>query len=159
MSVLGHDADFSDLSRVLHSASFTPFLVIFLHAIAATSTTDLSLLEEVVETLRRVRTTSQASERLYTVCATFARLARGLIEARGGGVGMYNEQEDHLRIDGAFGQGVFAFGLEGAAGSFGVSEFEDQLDGIDAGELSALLGEWVDGQASVMRILEGNCWE
>ncbi|KAH6890653.1 hypothetical protein B0T10DRAFT_537975 [Thelonectria olida] len=140
---------------VLHSASFTPFLVIFVHAIAATSIEDVNLLDEVVEALRRIRKTSQASERLYTVCATFSRLGRGLVEARKANIGMYNQQEDSLRLDGNSG-GIFTFGLDSGDDVGFTFDFGDQLNAVDAGEVSALLNEWADGQSSIMTILGTN---
>lgn len=120
---------------------------------AATSAEDLALLERVVSTLQRVRNTSRPSERLYTVCATFSRLARRLIEARGNvvaGVGVYDQREDLLRMDGASFGDAFSFDFADVGASVDMVDFEGgRVDGfVEAGELSALLGEWADGQAS-----------
>lgn len=84
--------------RVLLFSSFTPFIVIFLHAIAASSLDDLQLLEDVVESLQKVQQVSRSSESLYQICSTFAQIARGLVEARKSCVGMYNQQDDSLQF-------------------------------------------------------------
>ena len=82
--------------RVLHYSSFTPFIVIFLHAIAVTSFEDVQLLEDVVKILRSMRSASKGSERLYQICATFSHLARRLVEDRLSCVGTYNQQDNSL---------------------------------------------------------------
>ncbi|KAB8241117.1 hypothetical protein BDV35DRAFT_385211 [Aspergillus flavus] len=83
---------------VLLFSSFTPFIVIFLHAIAATSSDDIQLLNEVVESLQHIRYVSPSSERLYQICSTFLQIARELVKTRQSCVGAYNQLEDSLQF-------------------------------------------------------------
>ncbi|GMF77603.1 unnamed protein product [Aspergillus oryzae] len=87
-----------DIRRVLLFSSFTPFIVIFLHAIAATSSDDIQLLNEVVESLQHIRYVSPSSERLYQICSTFLQIARELVKTRQSCVGAYNQLEDSLQF-------------------------------------------------------------
>ena len=59
---------------------------------------DLQLLEDVVESLQKIQRVSHSSNRLYQICFTFTRIARGLVEARKSSVGVYNQQDDSLRF-------------------------------------------------------------
>ncbi|KAI0531652.1 hypothetical protein GGR58DRAFT_518364 [Xylaria digitata] len=90
------DADFANW--VLHTSSFTPFIVLFLHAIAATSIKDLDLLDKVVQTLRSTRQAGKPFEQLHEICATFARLAQHPVEEGEPGVGSYNSCADSLQL-------------------------------------------------------------
>ncbi|RDW74641.1 Zn(II)2Cys6 transcription factor [Aspergillus mulundensis] len=65
---------------ILLFSSLTPFLVVFLHAIAAKDTESAELLSKVVGTLETFRRASKGSERLYQVCATFAQIAGRLMD-------------------------------------------------------------------------------
>ncbi|KAI0455713.1 hypothetical protein F5B21DRAFT_503002 [Xylaria acuta] len=82
--------DHYQFRRVLHASSFTPFIVLFLHAVPTGSVDDLDLLDEVVQTLRSTRQAGKPFERLHDLCPTFARLARRLVEAGRPCVGDYN---------------------------------------------------------------------
>lgn len=79
-------------------SSFTPFIVIFLHAIASSSLQDTQLLEDIVRTLDPLKNTSKASSRLCEICTIFSRVARGLVQSRHSFLGTYNPQNDSLLL-------------------------------------------------------------
>lgn len=81
------------LSRVLLFSSFTPFIVIFLRAIAATSREDVQLLEEISESLRKIQKVSRSSERLYQICSTFTRIAKEFVRNRKSCGGLYDHED------------------------------------------------------------------
>ncbi|KAJ5658308.1 uncharacterized protein N7484_001957 [Penicillium longicatenatum] len=135
---------------ILLYSSFTPFIVIFLHAIAATSMDDVKLLEEVVSTLHHARGVSSASERLYSIGANFARVARGLVEAQKSCVGQYNEQEDSLLLSGDTRRpDAFGSDTSNSQDPLGV-DMMDYLTYPEAQDMSALFGSWDCGQPSAM---------
>ncbi|KAL4878830.1 hypothetical protein BJY04DRAFT_194691 [Aspergillus karnatakaensis] len=139
---------------VMLYASFTPFVVIFLHAIAASSLADIQLLEDIVRTLRPIKDTSKACARLYQICTIFARVARGLVESRNNLLGTYNAQNDSL---------LLLNGGEGQASLFDPNSLQDYLyaevDMLDqftyaeAEDMSAVLGSWVSGQPPTVDML------
>ncbi|KAJ5115389.1 hypothetical protein NUU61_001148 [Penicillium alfredii] len=135
---------------VLLYSSLTPFIVIFLHAIAATSIDDVLLLDDVVATLHHTRAVSSACERLYKVCETFARVARGLVEARKPGLGKYNQQEDSLQLEEMW----KASGSDpDSSHDFLGVDMMDYLTYPEAQDISALLNSWDGGQPSAMEML------
>ncbi|KAH8680093.1 hypothetical protein BGZ60DRAFT_401267 [Tricladium varicosporioides] len=140
------DTDYANW--VLLYQSFTPFVVIFLHAIAATSLEDVQLLDDIVGTLQNFRGTSQRSERLYQICATFARLARALTETRNSCVGAYNSQEDSLRLFPSVGQ-VSIFQPESLQNSL-ESDMLDPLSHSEAHDISTILSSWATECPSAM---------
>lgn len=135
-------------SRILLYASFTPFIVIFLHAIAATSMEDVKLLDDVVATLYCARNVSHASDRLYGIGANFARVARGLVEAQKSCVGEYNKQADTLQL--------LDDSRKPKPDRPNLSQDQLGLDMMDyltypeAQDMSALFGTWDSGQPSAM---------
>ncbi|KAL4807613.1 hypothetical protein BDV18DRAFT_151590 [Aspergillus unguis] len=84
---------------VILYSSFTPFIVIFLHAIASSSLPDTTLLEDIVRTLDPLKETSKACGRLFQICTIFARVARSLVESRHSFLGTYNPQDDSLLLN------------------------------------------------------------
>ncbi|KAL3462826.1 fungal-specific transcription factor domain-containing protein [Aspergillus heterothallicus] len=74
------DADYCNW--ILLSSSFVPFIVTFLHAIAAKDKSSITLLEQVLDTLQTFRTTSRGSENLYQICATFTQVAKNLVASQ-----------------------------------------------------------------------------
>ncbi|KAH0367723.1 putative C6 transcription factor, partial [Aureobasidium melanogenum] len=58
---------------ILLYPSFTPFTVVFIHAIATSNTSDLRLLQETVSSLDHVKLLSPAAKRLHDVCFAFAK--------------------------------------------------------------------------------------
>ncbi|KAK6820050.1 hypothetical protein RU639_007048 [Aspergillus parasiticus] len=139
---------------VLLFSSFTPFIVIFLHAIAATSSDDIQLLSEVVESLQHIRYVSPSSERLYQICSTFLQIARGLVETRQSCVGAYNQLEDSLQ-----------FATD--AGSMSIFEPDclQSLFGTDTSEhppyladhdMCAIFDSWATGLPAGVNLFGGN---
>ncbi|KAE8377112.1 hypothetical protein BDV26DRAFT_264430 [Aspergillus bertholletiae] len=128
---------------VLLFSSFTPFIVIFLHAIAATSMDDIRLLDEIVESLQHIRYVSPSSDRLYQICSTFLQIAKGLVETRQSCVGTYNQQEDSLQFVTDSGP-MSIFEPDCLHGLFGedTSEYAPYLADHD---LSAIFDSWATG--------------
>lgn len=88
----------TNIFRVLLSSSFIPFIVTFLHTIAAKDMANVTLLEQVVSTLENFRNASQGSERLYQICSTFTQVAKKLVQSHPLSIGIYNQQQDSLTI-------------------------------------------------------------
>lgn len=120
----------------------------FLHAIAGTRLEDVKLLDLVVQVLQSVRGSSKVSDKLYQVCATFAKLARRLVEEKNSCVGAYDAKEDSLHLDiEVHHPALFAEGEIQEA--FGES-LTNCLPQWESQDLSALLADWVTGQSSPM---------
>ncbi|KAH8897257.1 hypothetical protein GQ53DRAFT_837919 [Thozetella sp. PMI_491] len=136
----------------LHSASFTPYLVIFLHAVGATSIDDVDLMDEIVKTLQRIRKTSQLSDRLYIVCAEFARLARRLVESQRLSIGNYDPLCDSLQLCKTDG-GIFRFDST-LDDSTLPPDWMQQSESSEPCNTATLLTDWVDGSFSVAEMLE-----
>jgi hypothetical protein len=81
-------------NRILLYPSFTPFTVVFIHAIATSNTTELDLLQETVHSLDHIKSLSPAAKRLHDVCAAFAKVAAAFITSQRTLSGW------HLRVDG-----------------------------------------------------------
>lgn len=129
------------MRRALHNSSFTPFVVTFLHSIAASSLEDVSLLEEVVDTFRHAREIHAGAEKLYQICDTFARLARRMVESQNTSVGMYDQNTDSLQVAGV---------SENLPLSW--PELGQQVD-ADANvsvflndDMTSILADWINGQ-------------
>ncbi|KAK2800055.1 hypothetical protein FQN51_006294 [Onygenales sp. PD_10] len=67
---------------ILLYPSFTPFVIVFTHAIATTDTEGLSLLKETVGSLELVKDLSRGSNHLYEICRAFLTIAQALIGSR-----------------------------------------------------------------------------
>ncbi|KAG7429741.1 putative transcriptional regulatory protein [Fusarium oxysporum f. sp. raphani] len=136
-------ADYIDWA--LHNSSFTPFVVIFLHSIAASSLEDVELLEQVVTTFRSARDMNIGAEKLYQICSTFARLARRMVEARNTSVGMYDQNNDTLQVAGVSETvpltwtDVAGQPSEQQTGSDGFADFLTD-------DMTNILADWINGQ-------------
>ncbi|KAL5335380.1 hypothetical protein BJX70DRAFT_390670 [Aspergillus crustosus] len=139
---------------VMLYASFTPFVVIFLHAIAASSLQDNQLLDDIVLTLRPIKDTSKACARLYQICTIFSRVARGLVESRNSFLGTYNEHNDSLLL---FNNNAGHASLfdPGSLQDYLYAEVDmlDQFTYAEAEDMSAVLGSWVSGQPPTVDML------
>lgn len=69
-------------SRTILQSPFTPFIVIFCHAISISSYADLRTLSEFVGSLESTRAMSEGADRLYKMCQLFLLVAKLCIEAR-----------------------------------------------------------------------------
>ncbi|KAJ1707538.1 fungal-specific transcription factor domain-containing protein [Aspergillus flavus] len=139
---------------VLLFSSFTPFIVIFLHAIAATSSDDIQLLNEVVESLQHIRYVSPSSERLYQICSTFLQIARGLVKTRQSCVGAYNQLEDSLQFATDAGP-MSIFEPDCLQSLFGTdtSEYAPFLADHD---MCAIFDSWATGMPAGVNLFGGN---
>ncbi|PGH00571.1 hypothetical protein AJ79_08174 [Helicocarpus griseus UAMH5409] len=77
---------------ILLYPSFTPFIIVFTHAIATTDLGELSLLHETVGSLELVKSLSRGSNHLYEICRAFLTIAQALIDSQQGLNGL--EQHD-----------------------------------------------------------------
>ncbi|KAM0431868.1 hypothetical protein ACHAPT_005121 [Fusarium lateritium] len=134
------EVDFADW--ILHNSSFTPFIVIFLHAIAASSLDDVHLLEQVIETLKSAYKSHSGSERLLQICAAFARLARRMVEARNSCVGMYDQHTDSLQLAVVPEDMPLSWSEAFADPKLAV----DNPYGWEDGDMTAILTDWINGQ-------------
>ncbi|KPM45557.1 hypothetical protein AK830_g946 [Neonectria ditissima] len=133
---------------VLHSSSLCPFIVIFLHAIAATNLEDVHLLDEVVLTLQHVQEASTSSKRLYQICATFAQLAGRMVEERSSFLRSYDQHTDSLQLFDAMTEVPFSWPETGQE-FFETEMATDGLPDWDVPDMTAILNSWVEGQTSV----------
>ncbi|BCR92189.1 transcription factor domain-containing protein [Aspergillus chevalieri] len=67
---------------ILLYPSFTPFVIVFTHAITTASPDSLSLLHETVSSLNLIKRLSRASLHLYEICTAFVKTAQALLDSR-----------------------------------------------------------------------------
>ncbi|KAE8161566.1 hypothetical protein BDV40DRAFT_313021 [Aspergillus tamarii] len=139
---------------VLLFSSFTPFIVIFLHAIAATSSDDIQLLHEVVDSLQHIRYVSPSSERLYQICSTFLQIAKGLVETRQSCVGAYNQLEDSLQFATDAGP-MSIFEPDCLQGLFG-ADTSEHVPYLADHDMCAIFDSWATGLPAGMNLFGGN---
>jgi hypothetical protein len=77
-------------------ASWTPLIVVFLHAIASSSEEDVKLLEETEESLLPLKDLSQQSEQVYSLCRILHKLAKAFVEQISTFVGTHNSLDDTI---------------------------------------------------------------
>jgi hypothetical protein len=136
------------MARALHNSSFTPFVVIFLHSIAASSLEDVNLLEQVVDTFRHAREIHAGAEKLYQICASFSRLARRMVESRNTSVGMYDQNADTLQVAGVS-ENVPLIWPEAFAQPTGQGQQATADANADAflnDDMTSILADWINGQ-------------
>ncbi|KAF5005909.1 hypothetical protein FDECE_7667 [Fusarium decemcellulare] len=142
-SKLFTEADFANW--VLHNSSFTPFVVIFLHAIAASSLEDVELLDQVVDTIKCARGGNTGTEKLFQICSTFARLARRMVEARNSCVGRYDQNTDSLRLAGTS-EDVPPAWPEAFTSPPGQHFEAEGFSSWGNTDMSSILVDWINGQ-------------
>ncbi|RAH59273.1 hypothetical protein BO85DRAFT_418572 [Aspergillus piperis CBS 112811] len=126
---------------ILLFSSLTPFLVIFLHAISAKDIQSIELLTQVVRSFETFRKVSQGAERLYQICATFTNIAEKLLQSQQLSVGIYNEQEDSLRLPDTPGD-TSMFHAEDLQNVLDM----DNVDGATSLYATELLNEFLSGE-------------
>ncbi|KAL6235262.1 hypothetical protein BDW75DRAFT_240316 [Aspergillus navahoensis] len=84
------------VNSILLYPSFTPFIIVFTHAIATSSTTDLRLLQETVRSLDLIKGVSRGSAHLHSICASFARAAQVLVTSGQALTGLAANQDGSL---------------------------------------------------------------
>ncbi|PGH36814.1 hypothetical protein GX50_00271 [[Emmonsia] crescens] len=67
---------------ILLYPSFTPFVIVFTHAIATGDVEELALLKETVGSLELVKDLSRGSQHLYEICKAFLTIAHALIDSQ-----------------------------------------------------------------------------
>ncbi|QSS49462.1 C6 transcription factor [Histoplasma capsulatum var. duboisii H88] len=67
---------------ILLYPSFTPFVILFTHAIATGDLEELALLQETVGSLELVKDLSRGSQHLYEICKAFLTIADALINSQ-----------------------------------------------------------------------------
>ncbi|OAX81844.1 hypothetical protein ACJ72_03809 [Emergomyces africanus] len=70
------------VTLILLYPSFTPFVIVFTHAIATGDTEELALLRETVGSLELVKNLSRGSQHLYEICKAFLTIAHALIDSQ-----------------------------------------------------------------------------
>ena len=74
--------------------SFTPYLVVFTHAIATNNDEDFKLLEDTVASLARLQDFAPGSRRLYNMCKSFLDLAVVLVRSQNQPKGLEPKQNN-----------------------------------------------------------------
>ncbi|KAF4944251.1 hypothetical protein FSARC_14722 [Fusarium sarcochroum] len=137
------EADY--VSWFLHSSSFTPFVVIFLHAIAANSIEDLCLLEEVIESLKSARKVHSGTEKLFQICSAFGKLARQMVTAKDTSVGTYDQEVDSLELGNV--QEDMSFDWPEFDLDLANPEFDMEIaSGCEDIDMAAVFNDWYGGQ-------------
>ncbi|KAE8153041.1 hypothetical protein BDV25DRAFT_127522 [Aspergillus avenaceus] len=148
------DSDYANW--VLLFSSFTPFIVVFLHAIASSSAADIQLLEDVAESLQRLARVSSSPQRLYQICSLFLQIAKGLVETRTSCIGTYDQQLDSLMLS-TDGYPVL-FEPESLERLLESDSYpvDDRGGDIDARNLSLILDSWTTGIPSGFELFGGS---
>ncbi|KAK2803965.1 hypothetical protein FQN50_006769 [Emmonsiellopsis sp. PD_5] len=165
---------------VLLQCPFTPFLVLFSHAIATASTDDLQLLSSVSSSLEAAANVSLGAERLYKLCAVFYQVAKLYIDIKlregeagdGGGAGgweadgdqaMGTEVDNYLWALGfgapapGGGMGTGMEGSEAAGTGAGHGQMDNNVPGAEGvEEMSPTLQDWFRGNMYMMGLLESD---
>lgn len=84
------------LTRVLLFTSFTPFVVVFAHAVATNDQEDLDLLQNTVNALERVKDINRWSHRLYSVCKAFLDVSVSMSNAHQVSLGLTQQEDGSL---------------------------------------------------------------
>ncbi|KAL3469756.1 fungal-specific transcription factor domain-containing protein [Aspergillus californicus] len=88
------------VNSILLYPSFTPFIIVFTHAITTASVTDLSLLQETVKSLELIKGVSRGSMHLHVICEAFAKTAQVLVDSRQTLTGLAQHQDGSLIMPG-----------------------------------------------------------
>ncbi|KAF9641547.1 putative c6 transcription factor protein [Lasiodiplodia theobromae] len=136
---------------ILLYPSFTPFVVVFTHAIATMSVDDLSLLQETVGTLDQAKHISEGAQRLYDVCKAFADAAEVLIKSRQTLTGMQQHDDGSL----VFPAVTDPHPPTMSAQDFAWPAWPDATHGLDVNnmDMSMFLGNWLGANRPVMDML------
>lgn len=152
----------SYVSWILLYASWTPLIVVFLHAIAASSHDDVRLLEEIHESLEPLKKINQQSEQIYNLSKTFSKLARAFVERNSTFVGTYNSQDDVIVMPQQSDQSQFhgvsmpppSMQFETNGAHFNMADLQaHEFDGTEVDAMSMFLGNFIGGNQPV-----GNLW-
>lgn len=152
----------SYVAWILLYCSWTPLIVVFLHAIASSSTDDVKLLEETEESLEPLKHLNQQSEQVYGLCKIFCKLAKAYVERNSTFPGVYNSQEDMVvmpqtDMQGRGDQNYMAVMQQGMNMPFhsqmAGQEFQaPAFDGLEMDGMSMFLGNWLGGNQPVANL-------
>ncbi|OJD36814.1 c6 transcription factor [Diplodia corticola] len=135
---------------ILLYPTFTPFVVVFTHAIATMSTEDLRLLQETTGTLDQAKHVSEGAQRLYDVCKAFTDAAEILINSGQKVTGMQQHDDGSL---------VFPAVTDPhppmSAQDLMWPTWPTPMHGLDPGsiDMSMFLGNWLGANRPVMDML------
>ncbi|EKG15372.1 Transcription factor fungi [Macrophomina phaseolina MS6] len=135
---------------ILLYPSFTPFVVVFTHAIATMSVEDLGLLQETVGTLDQAKHISEGARRLHDVCKAFADAASVLITSRQTLTGMQQHDDGSLVFP-----AVTDPHVPMSTQDFAWPAWPDANQNFDGSsmDMSMFLGNWLGANRPVMDML------
>ncbi|RAL14501.1 transcription factor domain-containing protein [Aspergillus homomorphus CBS 101889] len=134
---------------ILLYPSFTPFVIVFTHAITTASAIDLALLQDTVSSLDLIKGLSRGSMHLYTVCEAFVKAAQVLVKSRQTLTGIERHQDGSLVMPAADGAANIAFP--------DVSWPENTFDSlVNQTDISMFLNDFIGANRSVMDILSSD---
>lgn len=148
---------------------FTPFMVLFCHAIAAADLSDLRCLGEFVASLQPTGEVIEAAEKLYRLCHVFHRVAELYINAKIKASSDVQTSPNAAEDSNAapypvndFDPYLSALGFTSATGltpfvSNGVSTGDVPATENESGVAgSTSLGDWFTGNLNIMALLEAD---
>ncbi|KAL3464789.1 fungal-specific transcription factor domain-containing protein [Aspergillus heterothallicus] len=131
------------VNSILLYPSFTPFVIVFTHAITTASVSDLTLLRETVRSLDLIKNVSRGSIHLYTICEAFAKTAQVLVDSRQTLTGLAQHQDGSL-----IAEGPTSIALPDVIWP------EDLFDShVDQADISMFLNDFIGTNRSVMDML------
>lgn len=147
------------VSWTLLYASWTPLIVVVLHAIASSSKEDVILLQQVEESLEPVKTLSPQADQVFGLTRIFCKLAKAFVESSNKTfVGTYNLQEDTVVMPQTDAYGLNQSFLPASAAGLQdphQSMNHDFVPGFDASEMESMsmfLGNWLGGNQPVANL-------
>jgi hypothetical protein len=147
------DQSINQYYRFLLYPAFTPFVVMFIHAIATYSTEDIQLLRDTVRTLHDLRDISQGARRLYSICKALLDTVEVLSKSQ---QSVFNI---HERDDGSL---VFSSNTAQEA-YLGHPDFvwpEDMSDlNVSEIDMSNLFNNWLGANRPVTDILDNTSFD
>lgn len=132
------------VNSILLYPSFTPFIIVFTHAITTTNSADLHLLQETVRSLELIKGVSRGSLHLHAICASFAKAAQVLVDSRQTLTGLAQHQDGSLVMPAGTGAGDIALP--------DVIWPDDLFDQVD---ISMFLNDFIGTGRSAVEILRG----
>ncbi|PWY79324.1 C6 transcription factor, partial [Aspergillus heteromorphus CBS 117.55] len=134
---------------ILLYPSFTPFVIVFTHAITTASTADLALLQDTTSSLELIKGLSRGSMHLYTVCEAFVRAAQILVNSQQTLTGLEQHQDGSLFMPMSDGPGNIALP--------NVPWPDDMIDSsMNQADISMFLNDFIGTNRSVMDILSSD---
>lgn len=137
----------TDNCRILLYPSFTPFVIVFTHAITTASPDDLVLLHETVNSLELIKGLSRGSTRLYEICTAFVKTAQALADSRQTLTGLEQHHDGLLLMPGLDGHGQASITLPDVAWP------EDMYGSMNSADISGFLNDFIGTNRSAMDIL------